>query len=181
VIGNGAAVAKDLASPQRQGPGYGATSFPTSVDAPEYLPRGLLRMAADGPAPVVDIRALAARPLASGPAARWAAPEAGGGVRVELANSADRRIGLARFYVPSGRVTCDGVEVAAAAVTPARLVGFAPPPGARSCEARIGSTGAERVGGAIGLAAVLALVLYALWAFAPRARFKPAAARSAAG
>ncbi len=64
-LGNAAALARDLAAgpaATRTLAGYGAASFPTDADAPEYLPRGMLRIGPDGPAPAAPLAGLQAAP-----------------------------------------------------------------------------------------------------------------------
>jgi hypothetical protein len=177
VVGNAVALGRDLAGPPaRTPPGYGAASFPTSADAPEYLPRGMLTMGADGPAPAVALARLAAQPPALG--ASLEATDAAGGLDLTPQSGA-RIVVLRRFYFPAWRAACDGRALAVQPSGPGRLVSFAPPPGARRCRAWVGETGAERRGGALAGAGLAAFGLYAAWlaAAARRAR-RPAAGQS---
>jgi hypothetical protein len=166
VLGNAAALVRDLAAgpaAARSLAGYGARTFPTDADAPEYLPRGMLRMGPDGPAPALPLAQLLAAPLAAGADAR-AADLAGG---VELApRPGAGAIVLRRFYFPAWQVACDGRPIAAAPFGPGRLVSFVPPPAARRCRAWVGGTAPEAVGGAIAGAGLAAFGLYAAWLMA---------------
>ncbi len=164
-LGNAAALARDLAA----GPavartlgGYGAQSFPTDADAPEYLPRGMLTMGPDGPAPAAPLAQLQAEPLAAGASTARAGP--GGDVALMPAPGA--RIVLRRFYFPAWQVVCDGRSVAAAPFGPGRLVSFVPPLPARQCRAWVGETRPEALGAAIAGAGLAVFALYAAWLIA---------------
>ena len=176
VIGNAAALGRDLAAgpaASRALAGYGAATFPTDADAPEYLPRGMLTMAADGPAPALSLAQLQALPLAAGAAAT----PGGQGGAVELTpQPGARAVVLRRFYFPAWRAACDGQPLATAPYGPGRLVSFAPPPGARQCRAWVGETAPERLGAALAGAALAALSLYAAWLVALALRPRLAAA-----
>ena len=164
-LGNAAALVRDLAAgpaAARTLAGYGATSFPTDADAPEYLPRGMLRIGPDGPAPAAPLAGLQAAPLAAGASAA----RAGQGGDVELTPAPGARIVLRRFYFPAWQVACDGRPVAAAPFGPGRLVAFVPPQGARQCRAWAGETPPEALGAAIAGAGLAVFALYAAWLIA---------------
>jgi hypothetical protein len=171
-LGNAAALARDLAAgpaATRTLAGYGAISFPTDADAPEYLPRGMLTMGPDGPAPATPLAQLQAAPLAAGASAARAGQ--GGDVGLTPAPGA-RIVVLRRFYFPAWQVVCDGRPVAVAPFGPGRLVSFVPPPAARHCRAWVGETAPEALGSAIAGAGLAVFALYAAWlmAAAQRAR-----------
>jgi hypothetical protein len=169
-LGNAAALGRDLAAgpaAARTLAGYGAASFPTDADAPEYLPRGMLRMTADGPAPATPLATLQAAP----PAVAAGVVRAGPDSSLEIVpQPGAREVVLRRFYFPAWRIRCDGHPLAAAPFGPGRLVSFAPPAGARRCVAGIGATAAERYGAAIAGVGVAIFALYAAWLIAPRRR-----------
>jgi len=163
VCGNAIAVARVLAAgPMAARAGYGERTFPTDADAPEYLPAGMLRMTADGPALAVPLGALTSRPLAAGPVLRAEADAAHGRVRLVVDPGRAGPIVLRRFYFPAWSVRCDGALVASSALPGARLVSFTPPPGARACEARIEPTPPERLGALVSLAGLTLVAAYAL-------------------
>ncbi len=147
-------------------PGYGVTSFPTDADAPEYLPEGLLRMTADGPALATPYAALTGRPLATGPVAAAHDDPVSGEVWIQLSPGQGGRVTLRRFAFPAWRVTCDGKPVQTSADGPGRLLTFTPPAGAQSCEATIAPTPQEQTGAALALAAALLLGGYGAWSMA---------------
>lgn len=136
-------------------------SFPADTDPPEYLPHGMLRMTRDGPAPAVP--GLSALPLVAGAVGARSDPVTGA-IWLRRPVGAAGPVTARRFYFPSWQARCDGRDVAVAPVGAARLVGFTPPPGARSCRAFVGRTAEERLGGAIALTSLALLCLYALWA-----------------
>jgi hypothetical protein len=173
IAGNLFAVGRDvLAGPPAAvaRAGYGVHSFPTDADAPEYLPKGMLRMTSDGPAPAIGFDQLGRLPLASDPSAAASADPVTGAVTLRLPAGQHGPITLRRFYFPSWSVACDGQPVAAAPGF-AKLVTFTPPPGARACQARIAPTAGERLGGYLAIVSALVLAVYALWAgYPPRRR-----------
>jgi hypothetical protein len=162
MAGDLAAVGKFLvtgpATAQRAG--YGAASFPTSIDAPEYLPAGMLRMTADGPAPAQDIAALARTPLAAGDSVSASASPGGRDVRIRLAPGPARPVTVRRFYFPSWQASCDGRPVPAEPTGPARLVGFTSPTGVAYCDVTIGLTDAEKLGLALSAASLASLAAW---------------------
>jgi hypothetical protein len=167
ICGNLVAVARDLAagsSPATaERPGYGVASFPTDTDAPEYLPKGMLKMTADGPAPAVPYRPLVGGPLTTGPVAGAASDPVSGAVRMTMAPGAAGMVVTRRFYFPAWSVRCDGQAVRGFATTPGKLLGFQAPPGSRVCEAAIGETAPEKLGALIGWASLILLAGYGLW------------------
>ena len=166
VLGNAAALGRDLAAgpaAARTLAGYGAHSFPTNADAPEYLPRGMLGMGPDGPAPAVPLAQLQAAPLAAG------AATASGGPAGDIALTPQpgaRIVILRRFYFPAWRAACDGRPIPAAPFGPGRLVSFVPPADAHACRAWVGQTGPEQLGGAVAGAGLAIFGLYAAWLIA---------------
>jgi hypothetical protein len=169
VAANLAQVGKDLASGPPTAPvgGYGA-AFPTSVDAPEYLPKGMLTMTPAGPMPAVDLARLTALPLASRGAAT-ARPD--GSVDVRLAPGPTAALVVRRFYFPAWTATCDGQPVTVAPSDPGRLVSFTPPASAKACDLAIGRTPSEQLGGWLSLASLALILAWA--AFAARRRLSP--------
>jgi hypothetical protein len=180
IVGNLVAVGRDvLSGPTTQATaraGYGVHSFPTDADAPEYLPKGMLRMTRDGPGLAVAYDLLRRLPLASDPAASAVGDPATGAVTLQLEAGHRGLITLRRFYFPSWSVVCDGQAVAAAPGF-ARLVTFTPPPNARTCQARVAQATSERLGAYLAILAALMLAAYALWAAYPRPSPAPSAAR----
>jgi hypothetical protein len=174
ILGNGLALARDLASPQHQMAGVGAASFPTAIDAPEYLPKGMLRMTADGPAPVVRLDALAALPLVQGGGA-VATETRGGGLHLVLTPGPGRTFIVRRFAFTSWQAVCDGHRVPVQAVGAGRLVSITAPAAAQACDLTIGATPQEQEGGWLALPSAALLIGYALWA----ALAAPRRARSA--
>ena len=167
ICGNLLAVARDLvAGPSTAAAaraGYGAASFPTDADAPEYLPRGMLRMTTDGPAPAIPYRPLVAGPLVTGPVAGAAADPVSGAVRMTMAPGQAGLVVVRRFDFPAWRVRCDGRPEPTFAAGPGKLLGFRSRPGQRVCEAAIGVTRSEYLGAAAGFASLALLAGYGLW------------------
>jgi hypothetical protein len=159
IAGDLAAVGKFLvtgpAAVQRAG--YGAASFPTSIDAPEYLPAGMLKMTPDGPAPSVDVAALARAPLAAGDTVAGASAASGPGVHIRFAPGPARQVTIRRFYFPSWSARCNGRRVPTTPVGPARLVGFTAPAGVAECDVAVGLTEAEQLGLALSAASLIVL------------------------
>jgi hypothetical protein len=154
------------ATPAAPRPGYGVTSFPTNADAPEYLPKGMLRMSTDGPATAIPYATLTHQPLAAGRVSTaWAEPKSGR-LWVQLVDGPAARVVLRRFYFPAWRVDCDGRRVAAGADGPQRLLAFVAPAGARVCEAGIAPTPQEEAGAGLAVVAALLLGACAVWRLA---------------
>jgi hypothetical protein len=155
---------------ERVEPGHVEALLRTSTDAAEYLPHGMLRIEGVQPEPLVPLQTLTALPLAAPSLAATSDPMTGA-IRLRPAAGA-RLVVLRRFYFPSWRVTCDGAPVTASPTGPGRLVGFAPPLRAKTCEAVVGQTLQERLGAALTLTSALAMLGYGLWALAsaPRRR-----------
>jgi hypothetical protein len=147
-------------------PGYVQTLLAKAPDAPEYLPRGMLRIVNGDPRPVVPLDTLAALPLATSTLSETADPVTGAVSLQPTANA--RLIVLRRFHHPSWAVTCDGREVAAGPVGAGRLLGFSPAPGAKSCLAKVGPTPLERLGDGLAIASLALLLGYLAWAFSRR-------------
>jgi len=158
-------LARGAPDDQRVSADYVEHLLTTSTDAAEYLPHGMLQIVGGLPQPRVPLARLATLPLAAGALSATSDPSTGA-VRLRPP-PAGGRVVLRRFYFPSWRVMCDGRAVASASTGPARLVGFAAPPGAAACEAAPAATPAEGLGRALSLAAALGLAGYALW---PRRR-----------
>jgi len=166
---------------QRYEAGHVEALLRTSTDAAEYLPHGMLRIEGIQPVPMIPLATLAALPLATSSLSAASDDPMTGAITLAPAPGA-RRIVLRRFYFTGWRVTCDGATATASATGPARLVGFVPPPGAKLCEARVGQTPQERLGGALTLTSAAALFAYLLWALIPvlgRRRPQPDPARLA--
>jgi hypothetical protein len=145
-------------------PGFVEALLRTSTDSAEYLPHGMLRIRAGRPEALVPLDSLAALPLAA-PTLSAASDPLTGEVSLRPPPGGGRLV-LRRFYFPSWEVRCDGVQVATSPVGPGRLVGFTAPPGAKRCDAVIGQTSSERLGGCLSLASLAAILGYALWALA---------------
>jgi len=167
ICGNLAAVARDLASGPlpvtAARPGYGVASFPTDIDAPEYLPEGMLKMTTEGPAPAVAYRPLVSGPLTMGPVAHAASDPVSGAVRMAMSPGAAGLVVTRRFYFPAWSVRCDGQPTHAFAATPGKLLGFEPRAGSRVCNAAIGETAQERLGALFGWASLALLAGYGVW------------------
>ena len=161
----------------RVAPGFVDGLLRTSTDAAEYLPHGMLRVQGVQPLPLIPLERLTALPLASGSLSAVGDPESGAiGLQPAPAGGV---VVLRRFYFPSWRVTCDGAAVAASPFGVARLLSFNAPPGATRCEASVGQTPQEQLGGVLTLASAAGLLGYAIWALGPaivRRRPWPAAA-----
>jgi hypothetical protein len=168
MAGNFAAVGRDLVSgPAKSAAeaGYGRASFPTDADAPEYLPNGLLGATPEGPAPVLDIRALAAGPVAAGPRVAGASADAvTGAVHVSLVPGPPALVVVRRFFFPAWRVACGRREMATLATTHAHLVGFVAPAGDAGCEVSISATTEENNGGILTAASLGLLAVYSFLA-----------------
>jgi hypothetical protein len=145
-------------------PGFVAALLRTSTDSAEYLPHGMLRIRDGHPQALIPLDTLAALPLAT-PSLSATGDPLTGEVRLRPPPGGGRLV-LRRFYFPSWQVRCDGAPVAASPAGPGRLVGFTAPPGAKRCDAVIGQTAYERVGGWLSLASLAAILEYALWSFA---------------
>ena len=166
----GEAIAQWKPNAQFARPGYGVTTFPTIVDAPEYLPNGMLRLEADGPAPALNLLDLARAPLASGAGVVAGADAQGIAVHVRLAPGPGRQIILRRFYFPSWRAACDGRLAPVRPATPARFVALSAPAGVSACDISLGETPQERVGQLASLVSLAAIAAYGLWAVGPLRR-----------
>ncbi|HLY79731.1 MAG TPA: hypothetical protein VKQ70_10180 [Caulobacteraceae bacterium] len=140
----------------------------TSTDSAEYLPHGMLLIEGGHPSARVPLDTLAALPLAAPSLAATSDPLTGA-VHLRAAPGAGPIV-LRRFYFPSWQVRCDGATVAAAPVGPGRLVGFAAPVGAKSCDAAAAPTAPERVGSWLSLASLALMLSYLVWAAALGAR-----------
>jgi hypothetical protein len=168
VFGNLVAVGRDiLAAPVDQAvarAGYGVKSFPTTADAPEYLPKGMLLTTPDGPGLVVPLDQLKALPLVSDPRATATADRVTGAVHLSLSAAHQGPVVLRRFYFPGWDVQCGGYDIPAEATGPARLVSFTPPAGPQTCDARITATMGERFGGELWLFCLVFGLAYWIWA-----------------
>jgi hypothetical protein len=161
----------------RVAPGYVSGLLRTSTDAAEYLPHGMLRVEGVQPLPLIPLERLTALPLASSSLSATSDP-ASGAIRLRPAAGGGPVV-LRRFYFPSWRVSCDGAPVAASAFGAARLLSFHAPAGARRCDASVGQTAQEQLGGALTLASAVVLLGYAIWARGPTiVRRRPAAVAS---
>jgi hypothetical protein len=145
----------------RVAPGYVETLLETSTDAAEYLPHGMLRVRGVQPEPLIPLDHLAALPLAF-PSLASAEDRLTGAVRLRPTPGGGLVV-LRRFDFPVWRVSCDGAPMRTTAIGVARLLGFEAPAGARSCEAVVGQTPEEQLGGALSLASALALAAYTSW------------------
>jgi hypothetical protein len=120
------------------------------------------------PVPRVPLDQLASLPLAAPALAASADPMTGAVTLQPLPTLA--RVVVRRFFHPSWRVTCDGRPVASGPAGDARLLGFTPPAGARTCIAAVGPTDLEELGDAAALVSFALLLGWmgaALW---PRRR-----------
>ncbi|MFI4933053.1 MAG: hypothetical protein ACHP7N_00380 [Caulobacterales bacterium] len=139
-------------------PAYAAALMADPLDAPEYLPQGMLAIHGGDPSPKIAFATLKALPLAAGEGVSAAADPKTGSVALTFAPARSGPVVVRRFYFPGWRAHCGASGSDVAPSGPSRLASFTPPSGARACVLRIDATTEERVGGWLSLAS-LALVL----------------------